>query len=131
MSDGDAGNIGDGVERARRAVKGDAEIQRARFCGWFVLGMKDKSQRKAKIHNEQSLAGIRAHFFLPKNENELAAIKKHFPFCFKTETLLPLPTSGRGPQAPIRPARSGIAARGGCDRPANPPRTPAVERLAH
>src|SRR5260370_13428835 len=106
MSDRDAGNIGDGVERDRRAVKEDDEVQREMFCQWFVLGMKDKSQRKAKIHNEQSLAGIRAHFFLPRNENELAAIKKHFPFCIKTETLLPLRTAVRGPQAPIRPARS-------------------------
>ena len=37
VADGDAGNVGDGVERAGRAIEGNAQIAGAGLCGRFVL----------------------------------------------------------------------------------------------
>jgi len=41
VADGDAGNVGDGVEWTGRAVEGDAEIAGAGLSSWFVLWIAD------------------------------------------------------------------------------------------
>src|SRR6476660_483355 len=46
MADDDAGNISDGIERAGRAVKRDAEITRAWFCREFVLSIGRREGRE-------------------------------------------------------------------------------------
>jgi hypothetical protein len=40
VANGDAGDIGDSVERAGRAVERDAEVAGARFCDGFLLSMR-------------------------------------------------------------------------------------------
>src|SRR5260370_9707181 len=60
----DAGNVGDGVQRAGRAIKRDAEIAGARLLGRFLLRGKDKRKRKAETECERKLAKTMAHFFL-------------------------------------------------------------------
>ena len=51
VADGDAGNIGDGVERAGRAVKGNAEITRARLR-WEVF--PERKQMCSQQNQSQS-----------------------------------------------------------------------------
>src|SRR5262245_2588271 len=63
VPDKDAGNVGDGILRARRAVEGNAEVARARFCLRFFLSLREKWNEEGKKDRKEKAGMMANHSF--------------------------------------------------------------------